>query len=122
MTVLNVGQVQGIFPANQITIDPSVKLTVEGILRLSRLQNSAGLTTLTSTSSGVLTITGNLTTSSRINANTVAATRLVVPIWTTSTRPSSPISGTIGYNSSITSLEFFSGSQWTSISGPLTTV
>lgn len=122
MTVLSVGRLEGLSPSNEITIDSKVIFRVEGSFRISSIQNTSGLTTLTSTSSGVLTIAGNLTTSSRLNANTVTATRLVVPIWTTPTRPSSPISGTIGYNSTITSLEFFSGSQWTAISGPLTTV
>jgi len=122
MTILSVGRIEGLSPSNDITIDTKVIFRVEGSLRISSIQNTSGLTTLTSTSSGVLTIAGNLTTSSRLNANTVASTRLVVPIWTTPTRPSSPISGTIGYNSTITSLELFDGSRWTSIAGSLTTV
>ena len=122
MTVLSVGRIDSVSTPKLITIDSKVILKVEESLRISTIENTSGLTTLTSTSSGALTIAGNLSTSTRLNTNSVTATRFIVAIWTTPTRPSNPTSGTIGYNSTITSLEFFDGSAWTAITGPLTTV
>ena len=46
MTALSVGQIQGLFPSNEIVIDPKVKMIIEGILRVSSIQNSSGITTL----------------------------------------------------------------------------
>jgi hypothetical protein len=122
MTVLSVGQIQGFFPLNEIIVDPRTKLTIEGPLRVSTIQNIAGFTTLTSTSSGVLSIAGNLTTTSRLNSNIVSPSRIVIPIWTTPTRPVGSVPGSIGYNTTITSLEFFTGSQWNTITGTFTAV
>jgi hypothetical protein len=120
MTALSVGQIQGLFPANQIVIDKNAKLIIQGILRISTIQNSSGFTTLSSTSAGVVTLSGNLTTSSTLTCGTISPSRLVVPIWTTATRPNTPSTGTMGYNSTLGRLENFTGTQWESIINSLT--
>jgi hypothetical protein len=117
MTVLSVGQIQGLFPSNQIIIDPKVKLTIEGILRLSSIQNSSGFTTLTSTSTGALTLAGSLTTSQNLTTTNLEPSRLVTAIWSTSTRPQNPSIGTFGFNDTINSIEVYSGITWEKISG-----
>ena len=38
-----------------------------------------------------------------------------LPNWTTGTRPSSPITGQSGFNSTLGSFEFYNGSSWISI-------
>ena len=114
MTVLNVGQLQGIFPTNEITIDPSVKLTVEGILRVSRLQNSAGLTILTSSSSGDITLPSNLTVQTLSSAS-LSASSLNIPTWSTSNRPSSATIGTIGFNTTISKCDVYTSSGWRTV-------
>ena len=40
------------------------------------------------------------------------STGLTLPTWTSSTRPVSPVAGQIGYNSTLTKLEFYNGSAW----------
>lgn len=35
--------------------------------------------------------------------------------WTTATRPASPITGQIGYNTDLGNLEYYSGTSWQSI-------
>lgn len=121
MTVLSVGQIQGLFPSNEIVVDPNTQLTIEGILRISTIQNSSGTTTLTATSTGTVTLTGNLTTSATLTAGTISPSRLVVPIWSTGGRPNNPSIGTMGYNSTTGSLENFTGTQWENIVNSLTT-
>ncbi len=39
----------------------------------------------------------------------------VFPSWTTGTRPSSPVAGQTGYNSSLATLETYNGSAWVSV-------
>jgi hypothetical protein len=113
---LNIGQLQGLFPSNQIIVDPKAKLIIEGILRLSSIQNNSGLTTLTSTSSGALTLTGSLTTTQNLTTTNLEPSRLVVAIWTTATRPTNPSIGTIGFNETINSIEVWIGTTWEKIS------
>ena len=121
MTVINVGRLEGLSPLNQITIDPTSVLTVEGPLRVSTIQNNAGLTILTSTSTGVVTINQNLNTSSTLTSNIVAPSRFIVPVWSVATRPTSPSIGTFGYNSQLLQLENFTGSTWATVTNILVT-
>jgi len=44
------------------------------------------------------------------------------PSWTTATRPASPNAGQTGYNTTTSSLEFYNGSAWVSVSGGVTSV
>ena len=37
---------------------------------------------------------------------------ITLPSWTTSTRPSSPTQGQMGYNTTILGIEVYSGGQW----------
>ena len=37
---------------------------------------------------------------------------ITLPTWTTSTRPALPVAGQIGYNSTLTKLEYYNGSAW----------
>lgn len=41
----------------------------------------------------------------------------VFPSWTTGTRPSSPVAGQVGWNTTIGSLENYNGSAWTAVGG-----
>lgn len=117
MTALSVGQIQGLFPSNEIVIDPNTKLTIEGILRISTIQNSSGITTFSSTAQGSITLLGSLTTTQSITSSTSTPSRLVIAIWSTSNRPINPVTGTFGYNTTIESIEVYNGSTWEKISG-----
>jgi len=48
---------------------------------------------------------------SAIGSNGSAA----MPNWTTGTRPASPRTGQIGYNTTLSTLEIYNGSAWQSI-------
>jgi hypothetical protein len=48
------------------------------------------------------------------------STATVLPIGDTSSRPDSPLTGAIRYNTDITSIEFFNGTTWINISGAAT--
>jgi hypothetical protein len=120
MTVLSVGQLQGLPPTNEITIASNTSLKIQGILRVSSIENSSGLEILSSTSAGAVTFARNLTTTSTISSNIISPSRFVVPIWTTSTRPSNPSIATLGYNSQTGSLENYTGTTWKSISNSFT--
>jgi hypothetical protein len=120
MTVLSVAQLQGLSPSNEIRIDSKTQLIIEGILRVSTIQNTSGFTLLTA-SSNTITLTGNLSTSFTLSANNVSPSRLVVPIWTTSNRPINPSIGTMGYNSNTGTLESYTGVQWENIINFLST-
>lgn len=117
MSILSVGQIQGLTPLNQITIDPNTKLTIEGLLRLNRIQNSAGLTTLVSTSQGNLTLTGNLETTQNITSTNIQPTRLVFPIWTDTSRPQNPSVGSFGFNETSGLVEVYTGIEWLEVQG-----
>jgi hypothetical protein len=40
---------------------------------------------------------------------------LNLPTWTTGTRPSSPLTGQTGWNSTLSSMEVYNGAAWQSI-------
>lgn len=42
---------------------------------------------------------------------------ITFPVWTTATRPSSPTTGTMGWNSDLNSMENYTGSAWSSVGG-----
>lgn len=110
---LNVGQLQGISPTNEITIPADTKLFVDGTLRANSIQNSSGITVLTSTSGGNITLTNNLTTTNTISSSNInPTTKFNLPNWTTSSRPSSPSTGSIGYNTTNSYVESWNGSTW----------
>ena len=58
----------------------------------------------------------NATITNDLNAENLALTngRLDLPVWTTGTRPSSPVVGTAGYNSSsdMEKIEYWTGAEW----------
>jgi hypothetical protein len=58
----------------------------------------------------------NATITNDLNAENLALTngRLDLPVWTTGTRPSSPVVGTAGYNSSddMAKIEYWTGEEW----------
>jgi len=39
------------------------------------------------------------------------------PTWTTDTRPSSPVAGTMGWNTDLVSIEVYDGSAWGAVGG-----
>jgi hypothetical protein len=45
------------------------------------------------------------------------ATSVEIPFGSTATRPTSPISGMLRYNTSLNQIEFYNGSNWQSIQG-----
>ena len=100
---------------DDFVVDNNTKLIIQGILRISTIQNSSGATTFSATSAGVVTLSGNLTTNSTLSSSIISPSRLVVPIWATSTRPNNPTTGTMGYNSTTSSLENYTGTQWENI-------
>ena len=57
----------------------------------------------------------NATITNDLNAENLALTdgRLDLPVWTTGTRPSSPVVGTVGYNSSddMDKVEYWTGAK-----------
>lgn len=117
MTALSVGQIQGLFPSNEIVVDPKVKMTIEGILRVSSIQNSSGITTFSSTSQGSITLLGNLSTSQTITGSNITPSRLITSIWTTDTRPQNPSIGSFGYNETIGFIEIYTGTSWERVTG-----
>jgi len=121
MTVLSVGQLQGLTVANGITIDANTKLIVDGTLRVSTIQNSSGLTTLTSNSSGEVTFPSNLTTTASLTGNTVSPSSLTIPNWTTATRPSSAVIGTMGFNTTTGKVDAYTSTGWTSVGASIST-
>tara|TARA_B100000927_G_C16440414_1_gene459498 strand:- start:308 stop:1273 length:966 start_codon:yes stop_codon:yes gene_type:complete len=58
----------------------------------------------------------NATITNDLNAENLALTngRLDLPVWTTGTRPSNPVVGTAGYNSSsdMEKIEYWTGAEW----------
>ena len=58
----------------------------------------------------------NATITNDLNAENLGLTngRLDLPVWTTGTRPSSPVVGTVGYNSSddMDKVEYWTGEEW----------
>ena len=58
----------------------------------------------------------NATITNDLNAENLALTngRLDLPVWTTGTRPSRPVQGTAGYNSSsdMEKIEYWTGEEW----------
>ena len=58
----------------------------------------------------------NATITNDLNAENLALTngRLDLPVWTTGTRPTSPVQGTAGYNSSsdMEKIEYWTGEEW----------
>ena len=114
MTVLSVGQLQGLTSVAGTTVDSNTKLIVEGTLRVANVQNSAGFTTLTSNSSGQVTLPSNLTTTSSLSGSVISPSSLTIPNWTTVTRPSSFVIGSMGFNTTSEQIEIYTSSGWTS--------
>jgi len=117
MTVLSVGRLEGLSPLNQITIDSSVLMTVQGPLRVSTIQNSSGVTTLTSNFSGEVTLPFNLTTTSSISGSIVSPSSLTIPNWTAGSRPSSSVIGTMGFNTTTGKIDVYTSSGWSTVGG-----
>lgn len=105
---LNIGQLQGISPTNEITIPSDTKLFVDGTLRVNTIQNLNGIQVLTSTGSNV-TLSANLTVDATISAvNITPTSRLVLPTWTTSTRPTTNlVNGLMGLNTDTSRVEAY---------------
>ena len=70
------------------------------ILRLDELQSLSGVSALTVGTDGKLTLPNGFN-------------RLTLPSWTTSTRPSSPVIGLVGYNTEKQVTEIYTGSTTT---------
>jgi hypothetical protein len=108
---LSVGQLQGISPTNEITVASDTKLVVNGTLRVSSIQNSSGVTTLSSTGFNINFFGNILTTSTISGTNITPSTRLILPTWTTSTRPTTNLlNGVMGLNTQTNKVEAYSTS------------
>jgi len=46
---------------------------------------------------------------------------ITFPTWTTGTRPASPATGQVGFNTTTSTMEIYNGSAWTSIVANLST-
>ena len=61
----------------------------------------------------------SLNVAGELDAGTVdVASRLYLPVWTNSTRPSNPAIGTMGYNNDADDrkrMEFYNGTEWVNI-------
>jgi|688.fasta_scaffold06074_9 hypothetical protein len=106
---LSVGQLQGLFPSNEIELASDTKLIVDGILRVNTIQNTSGLTIVSSTGN-TITFAGSITTTGQISAVNVAASgRFILPTWTTSTRPTTNlVNGLMGLNTERVKVEAYS--------------
>lgn len=106
---LNIGGLQGISPTNEIEVSSDTKLVIEGTLRASTIQNLSGFTTLTSTGSSI-NLFGNLTTTGNISTvNLNPTSRIVLPSWTTTTRPTTNLTnGILGFNTQTNQVESYS--------------
>ena len=114
---ISVAQLQGITPTNEITLASDTKLYIDGVLRTNSIQNSSGLTVLTSTTDGNVTVINNISTTNNITGSIISpGSRLVLPNWTTATRPSTSLSSsTMGYNTTTSIVEIWNGSSWTNL-------
>ena len=117
---LSVGQLQGISPTNEIVVPSDTKLIIDGTLRVNTIQNLSG-TTLLSYSGSSLTLYGDLTTSENISCLDVnSPNRLVLPTWTTGTRPTTNLNdGLMGLNLDTFVVESYSlASGWINVLQP----
>lgn len=114
MSVLRVARLQGITQTNfEITVPSTHKLIVSGILRADTIQNTLGNTIWNPDPSGNISITGNLNVSGGLTGTSLSASqRINLPVWTTSTRPTtSLVSGILGYNTTTNSVEIYLASE-----------
>lgn len=115
MTVLSVGQLQGLNTVDGITVDSSSPLRIDGTLRVSTIRNTSGINTLVSDSSGNISLAGNVSSpTGTLSASGLSPSALTLPSWSSSTRPSTLFTGTFGYNSEVGKTEVYTGSSWSS--------
>ena len=88
-----------------ITGDSTSNTTISSTNVLGRNLTVSGIL-----SANAETISGNLTVGSQLN----------LPLWTTSTRPTSPTTGLMGYNTTQITIETWSGTSWVFSSTPTT--
>jgi hypothetical protein len=88
----------------------AVSLNVSGNVQIGGALNGAG---------GNLAINGNVNQNGNFGTNGAVSAALVhtnnfvsLAVWTTGTRPSSPVTGTFGYNSTTGATEVWTGSSW----------
>jgi hypothetical protein len=116
MSKLKVTKLQGISQTNlEITIPANNKLIVSGTINSSAIQSTGGVSIWTPDLQGNISSSGNLTSSNGIfTCNSLTAgSRINLPVWTTSTRPTTNlVIGVIGFNSDLNKIDFWDGSKW----------
>jgi hypothetical protein len=117
MSLLKVAKLQGITATgNEITIPATHKLIVSSFLKTGTIQSSGGISVWSADNSGNISTGANITTAGSIIVKNVSVTtsgRVNLPVWTTGTRPaSSLVVGRIGYNSTLSDIDVWSGSTW----------
>ncbi len=118
MSKLSLTRLQGITQSNfEITIPSTHRLVVSGLLRANSIQSTGGVSIWTPDINGNLQISGSVTSSSgKITCSALTATgRLNIPVWTTSTRPTTNlVIGTVGFNVERNLIEIWDGTAWRS--------
>ena len=122
MSILRIAKLQGITQSNfEIIVPVSHKLIILGTLRADTILSSNGNVIWNPDANGNISIAGNLSsTNGTISASIITATgRVVLPNWTTATRPSTSLTnGIIGYNTTTSTVEVYNSTTgWSNISG-----
>lgn len=102
MSILKVAKIQGISKTNyEITVPTSHKLIILGTLQIDSIRNISNTVIFNPDTSGNITITTNITSGGTVSSSALTPSgKIDLPVWTTSTRPTTSLSnGIIGYNS-----------------------
>jgi hypothetical protein len=116
MSKLTITQLQGITQTNfEITVPTTDRLVVPSTLKATTIQSTGGVSVWTTDTQGNVQIGGSISSSSgKISCSRLTSTgRLNLPVWTTSTRPTSNlVRGTVGFNTQLQSIEVWTGTIW----------
>lgn len=119
MSVLKVAKLQGISQTNfEITVPSGHKLIINGTLKTSSIQSSAGTNIWSPDSSGNISISTNITSTAAISGSRITATtQLNLATWTTATRPTTNlVNGVLGFNTdSGKGIEVYYNGSWISL-------
>jgi hypothetical protein len=116
MSKLTITQLHGISQTNfEITVPTTDRLVVPSTLKATTIQSTGGVSVWTTDTQGNVQIGGSISSSSgKISCSRLTSTgRLNLPVWTTSTRPTSNlVRGTVGFNTQLQSIEVWTGTIW----------
>jgi hypothetical protein len=115
MSILRVARIEGSSMTDfEIKIPQSHKLITLGTLRTDKIQNLSGVDIWNPDSSGNVNLNTNITVSGTVSGTVECSNRLNIPIWTTSTRPSTNlVNGVLGFNTDTgVGLEVYFNGNW----------